>query len=89
MSEITLEEWDRRKFDPPHSIRTLRLWARTGRIHPQPVLVGREYRVQEDAVFVPAKRRRPSIKSISVLKSKDPVVHDIITSGKTQKLRQA
>lgn len=88
MSGITLEEWDRRKFDPPHSISTLRLWARKGRIHPEPELIGREYRVQEDAVYVPPRRRRPSIQSINVLKSKDPIVNDII-SGQTQKRRQA
>lgn len=87
MSGITLEEWDRRKFDPPHSVSTLRAWARTGRIYPQPERVGREYRVQEDAIYV-SPGRRASIESITVLKSEDSIVNDII-SGQTQKRRQA
>lgn len=71
---ITLEEWDKLNFDPPHSIRTLREWAKNGRIYPKPELVGREYRVQPDAVYIP---RRKLIERVTVLKSDDPVVNEI------------
>ena len=89
MSRLTLTDWAVKSLglDPPPPIGTLRSWARNGNISPQPVLIGREYRVDSDAVYI-RKARIPSIGPIHVLKSEDPIVNDII-SGKTQKRRQA
>ena len=89
MSKLTLTDWAIRSLglDPPPPIRTLQLWARNGNISPKPQLFGREYRVDDDAVYI-RKARNPRIQPIHVLKSKDPIVNDII-SGKTQKRRQA
>lgn len=86
--QIPLQDWAARHYDPPPSIRTLRSWARDGRIYPEPVMVGREYRVREDAEYLPAQRslRMPTI---SVIDSEDSVVNDIINSGKTSQRRQA
>lgn len=86
--QIPLTDWAARHFDPPPPIRTLRAWVREGRIQPQPILVGREYRAREDAVYVP-QQRRLTLQPITVLQSEDPIVNDIIASGKTQKRRQA
>jgi hypothetical protein len=80
---LTLSEWDKRVFNPPHSQRTLQKWAREGKIYPKPKRIGREYRVQEGAVFVSSEHTGP----INVIESKDPIVNDIL-SGKTQKRRQ-
>lgn len=82
---IPLREWAKQTLAPPPSIRTLRAWARTGRIYPKPMLIGREYRVREDAVLIDLQAH-VHIGSV-VVNSKDPVVNDIIESGKTQKLR--
>jgi|GEM_PF-420238 len=86
--QIPLQDWAARHYDPPPAIRTLRAWARDGRIYPEPVLVGREYRVREDAVYQPP-RRPLRIQPITVLDSQDSVVNDIIASGKTSQRRQA
>lgn len=80
--QIPLQHWAERHYDPPPNIRTLRTWAREGRISPQPVLVGREYRVREDAVYSRTPRAL-RIPTITVLDSKDPIVNDIINSGTT------
>lgn len=86
--QIPLTDWAERHYAPPPSRRTLQAWAREGRIYPEPVLVGREYRVLEDAEYVPP-RRAVRLSKITVLDSQDSVVNDIIQSGKTQKRRQA
>jgi hypothetical protein len=85
---ITLQQWDKKHFDPPHSTRTLRAWAKDGKIQPKPELIGREYRVMEDAVYVPTMRPL-NIPPITVIESQDSVVNEIIASGQTQKQRQA
>lgn len=81
IKEIPLLVWAQQRYDPLPSIHTLRRWCREGRICPQPVLVGRDYRVVSDAVYVPFKRPlRMTV--LTVLKSKDPIVSKII-NGKT------
>ena len=84
---IPLQNWAERHFDPAPGIRTLRNWARNGRIQPRPILVGREWRAREDAAYVPEPEGTPS--SAAVLQSKDTVVNDILTRGQTQNRRQA
>lgn len=86
--KITLQAWAERNYDPPPSRRTLRTMVREGRISPAPELVGREYRVSEDAVVLPPKRPL-RLAPVTVLQSVDPVVNDIINSGKTSQRRQA
>lgn len=88
LPKLPLLDWAKLRYDPPPSIRTLRAWVRDGRIYPEPELVGRGYRVQPDAIYVPPCRKL-RIESIPVIHSRDPVVHEIFTSGKTQKRRQA
>lgn len=53
---ITLQEWDALYYSKPHSIRTLRSWAASGLIQPQPQKHGREYMVQENAVYCSAMK---------------------------------
>lgn len=71
-------------FEKPHNVATLRRWVREGRIYPKPVLVGREYQVQKNAVYL----SRQGIEPITVIQSEDPIVNDILR-GKTQKRGQA
>lgn len=50
---VKLKEWaELMKLDPPPAEKTLRRWARDCWIHPPPVKVGRDWRVDEDARFV-------------------------------------
>lgn len=87
VKHIPLQDWAKRKFAPPPAIRTLRAWAKDGRIQPRPELVGREYRVREDAVYVPQTRLR--LQPITVLESDDPIVNEILGRGQTAKRRTA
>lgn len=50
--KITLEEWARRKFDPPPCAETRRRWVRSCRIYPLPEKVGRTYYVNADAEYI-------------------------------------
>jgi len=50
---ITLQEWDALRFSKPHSLSTLRKWAREGYIQPQPTLVGTRYEVDPEAQYTP------------------------------------
>lgn len=52
-----------------------------------PDLIGREYRVEDDAVYVPAVKKFHTPPSV-VLNSKDSVVNDIIKRGQTSQPRQ-
>lgn len=53
---LTLEEWDEETYkSKPHSIKTLRRWARSGNIYPAPEKHGREYRVQPGAIYIKPK----------------------------------
>lgn len=79
---IPLPDWGALNFDPVPSVRTLRSWASSGKIHPQPVLVGREYRCRPDAEYRSAPARKKRRREIRVIQSRDPIVHAII-SGKT------
>lgn len=86
--QIPLETWAARHYDPPPSIRTLRAWAKSGRIHPEPQMVGREYRVIESATYIPPARP-VRLAPVTVLHSKDIIVNEIINRGKTSQPRQA
>lgn len=79
---IPLKDWADRHFSPPPSIRTLRNWANSDRIHPKPVLIGREYRVNEDASYHQSNDTI-RIPPITVIHSEDSVVNDIIKNGQT------
>lgn len=50
--KVSLTVWAQLHYDPPPSIRTLRAWAATGQLHPEPELVGRCYMVEKTAVRV-------------------------------------
>ncbi|MEL4885675.1 excisionase [Pectobacterium betavasculorum] len=53
---ITLNEWCERNYSGNQpTIQTLQRWARAGKIYPAPEKHGREYRVNEDAVFINPK----------------------------------
>lgn len=52
MTKITLTAWAARQFDPPPAERTLRIWARQGRIYPAPIKVGRSYYVEPTAQHI-------------------------------------
>lgn len=75
---VTLREWDETTFSRPHSITTLRTWARTGQIYPTPTLVGREYMVDENAQYVPL-RQNPNVPKLI----EDPIVSQIFHGAKT------
>ena len=49
MKRIKLPVWAARHFDPPPAPRTVERWARFGRIHPQPVKIGRCWWVEPEA----------------------------------------
>ncbi len=53
MKLISLIEWDKLSFEKPHCLNTLRKWARSGMIQPQPKKVGREYLVIPTARYTP------------------------------------
>jgi len=50
--KITLTAWAAKQFDPPPVNNTLRIWARTGRIVPAPLKIGRTYFVEPTARHV-------------------------------------
>lgn len=54
VTKIKLSDWAKRHYGTaaPHA-NTLRVWARTGRIIPKPVLTGRAYMVHPDAQYAP------------------------------------
>ncbi len=52
MTKITLEAWAAKEFAPAPSARTLRRWVADGKIVPAPVLIGRTYWCQPNAVHV-------------------------------------
>jgi predicted site-specific integrase-resolvase len=49
--ELTLEKWAERLLNPVPAKKTLRRWAREGKIVPVPKKSGRAYYVQEDAEY--------------------------------------
>lgn len=67
---ITLEEWDRLTFSKPHSLSTLRAWARSGNIVPRPRKIGRQYFVPQTAEYV---EKRPVD-----IECDDPVVRRLV-----------
>ncbi len=57
--KIPLNDWAKRRFNPPPCRETQRRWVRACRIYPEPELVGRTYYVDEDAQYVnPDEPRR-------------------------------
>jgi hypothetical protein len=56
VKKITLTAWAHKHYgaNKPH-INTLRKWASTGLIKPEPIKTGRAYMVQPDAQYTPAK----------------------------------
>lgn len=85
---IPLQRWADQHFEPTPTLRTLRRWARKGHIHPQPQLVGRQYRVLETAVYMP-QRQAGRMPNLTVLDSEDSVVNAIIINGSTPQPGQA
>lgn len=70
--KVTLIEWDKRLYGGVHPRRQLQKWARSGRIQPPPMLVGREYMVEETAVYVSVSaEERSSAAARKKLKSLD------------------
>jgi hypothetical protein len=53
--KLTLEAWASAQFDPPPKIGTLRAWAKSGRIVPEPVKVGRTWMVDAWAQYCPTQ----------------------------------
>lgn len=68
---LTLQEWAGRLFSNPPHINTLRTWAKTGQIHPAPVIVAGRYQVDENARYIPLDDQHHS----------DPVVARILSDG--------
>ena len=54
---VRLDAWGSAYFDPAPSLWTLRAMARTGKIRPAPVKVGKYYYVAPDAEVVDPNRR--------------------------------
>lgn len=50
--KILLTAWAALHFDPAPTDNTLRTWARSGRIYPMPIKVGRSYYVEQDAQHI-------------------------------------
>jgi len=51
---ITLREWNARQ-PLPRGMEQVRRWVRAGRLYPAPILDGREYLIEEDAVKIDPK----------------------------------
>ncbi|WP_337261249.1 MULTISPECIES: excisionase [unclassified Serratia (in: enterobacteria)] len=49
--KLTLKEWNN-LLPRPRSLETVRRWIRAGKIYPAPVLDGREYLFDENAVRI-------------------------------------
>lgn len=60
--KLTLKEWNSR-LPRPRSEETVRRWIRAGKIHPAPVLDGREYLFDENAVRIDLQNPRASLLS--------------------------
>jgi hypothetical protein len=54
---ILLTEWAKGRIQPEPSLWTLRAMARTGKIEPRPVKIGKAYYVEPDARVVDPNRR--------------------------------
>ncbi|WP_329604088.1 excisionase [Variovorax paradoxus] len=50
--KITLPAWAAQQFDPAPTENTLRAWARSGRIVPAPLKIGRTYWVEPTAKHI-------------------------------------
>lgn len=68
MKYLTLKEWDIQMFSKPHSLRTLRTWAKGGLINPRPIKVGREWLVLPNAKYVVCMK----------VVNTDPVIQEIL-----------
>ncbi|NBJ34406.1 excisionase [Serratia fonticola] len=60
--KLTLREWNSR-LPRPRSEETVRRWVRAGKIYPVPVLDGREYLFDENAVRIDPQNPRASLLS--------------------------
>jgi predicted site-specific integrase-resolvase len=60
--KLTLKEWNSR-LPRPRSEETVRRWVRAGKIYPAPVLDGREYLFDENAVRIDPQNPRASLLS--------------------------
>jgi len=72
--KIPLLKWAELHYDPPPGIRTLRSWAASGQIHPEPEKVGRNIMVEQNAVRValptlPAVDPTISPRALAILQS--------------------
>lgn len=72
---ITLEEWAEETFSQPPAIRTLRAWARAGKIQPVQI-VGRSYMCPPHAKYNPNGSTQCRAESI-----KDDVVIGILSNA--------
>lgn len=60
--KTTLTEWAQKHFRKPPSLFTLRRMARDGEITPQPIKVGRDWQVEDDARLTADVTRRPALR---------------------------
>lgn len=60
--KLTLKEWNSR-LPRPRSEETVRRWVRAGKIYPAPVLDGREYLFDENAVRIDPQNPQVSLLS--------------------------
>ncbi|MEI7375629.1 excisionase [Dickeya chrysanthemi] len=76
---LTLEEWRERKYsDKPPTIQTLQRWARAGKIYPAPEKHGREYRVNEDAIYINPKSFSLAKKMVQDNPALSPLMEKVI-----------
>ena len=61
---ILLEAWGELHLDPKPSLWTLRAMARTGKIQPQPVKVGKHYYVDPEARVVDPNRQQTLVERL-------------------------
>lgn len=53
---LTLSEWDKERFPhSPHHPNTLRKWAKNGNIYPNPMKIGKAFRVKRKAQYYDLK----------------------------------
>ncbi|WP_419235844.1 excisionase [Serratia fonticola] len=78
--KLTLREWNSR-LPRPRSEETVRRWVRAGKIYPVPVLDGREYFFDENAVRIDPQNPRASLHQGFISTRKKPYPIPIQLSG--------
>ncbi|MEH6575778.1 MAG: excisionase [Amphritea sp.] len=75
---LNLKDWDQANYPScPHSLSTLRNWAKDGKFNPPAEKHGREWVVRSDAVFQAPNRSRLTLLKQAKAMTDDLAVHPV------------